>query len=158
VRRFWRHSTEPGRHEPDRPIASGHPSRRARRVMAAVVTAVAVVAFAVFGGLSYAKSGASAAASNVADSVTKLAKQDSSSAKAHKNGKDYGQKGKTGKDDDANADAAGKPGDDQYVEKVLICHAAPPDKPKQHITLKLSPSGAQAHLRNHPADYAGPCR
>jgi hypothetical protein len=125
--------------------------------MAAVVTAVAVVAFAVFGGLSYAKSGASAAASNVADSVTKLAKQDSSS-KAHKNGKDYGQKGKTGKDDDGNADAAGKPGDDQYVEKVLICHAAPPDKPKQHITLKLSPSGAQAHLRNHPADYAGPCR
>jgi len=49
------------------------------------------------------------------------------------------------------------PGDDQYQEKVIICHGAPPKDPKNFITLRLSAQGAAEHLANHPFDHPGPC-
>ena len=50
----------------------------------------------------------------------------------------------------------GKPAKTQYEEKVTICHR-PPGNPSNGQTLTLPRSGAEAHLRNHPLDSAGPC-
>jgi hypothetical protein len=44
----------------------------------------------------------------------------------------------------------------QYQQKQTICHR-PPGNPSKGQTLTLPPSAAQAHLRNHPFDHAGPC-
>ena len=46
--------------------------------------------------------------------------------------------------------------DDQYEEKVTICHRTSASDPGN--TLKLSPSGAASHLQGHRFDYSGPCR
>lgn len=43
----------------------------------------------------------------------------------------------------------------QYGEKVIICHR--PGKKTTGVTLRLSPEGAKAHLREHAGDTAGPC-
>lgn len=50
----------------------------------------------------------------------------------------------------------GKPAKVQYEEKVTICHR-PPGNPSNGQTLTLPRSGAQAHLREHKSDSAGPC-
>lgn len=44
---------------------------------------------------------------------------------------------------------------DQYEEKVTICHRTHPTDLGN--TLQLAPSGAANHLQNHQYDYAGPC-
>jgi hypothetical protein len=45
--------------------------------------------------------------------------------------------------------------EDQYEEQVTICHRTSALDPGN--TLRLSPSGAANHLKNHRFDYAGPC-
>jgi hypothetical protein len=48
------------------------------------------------------------------------------------------------------------PADDEYKEKVTICHR-PPGNPQNARTLRLPRPAAEAHLRNHPLDTPGPC-
>jgi hypothetical protein len=139
--------------EPRAPMPQ--PLRRSRPAIAALVSVVALLAFAVFGGLGYAKSSGSGAFHRAAHSVGKIIKSNPSTSTKPGEGK-KGEKGNANLIvlyDDG-------PGDDQYREKVLICHAAfpiKPGQPVQYITLRLPPSGAAAHLANHPHDYDGPC-
>jgi hypothetical protein len=49
----------------------------------------------------------------------------------------------------------GKPGHDQYREKVTICHRS--KKGERGKTLRLPRPAAEAHLRTHPHDTLGPC-
>ena len=49
-----------------------------------------------------------------------------------------------------------KPANDQYDEKVTICHR-PPGTPTNGQTLRVSRSAADAHLRNHSLDSEGAC-
>jgi hypothetical protein len=50
----------------------------------------------------------------------------------------------------------GKPGDDQYGDKITICHRGnSPNNPGQ--TLTLPRQAAEAHLREHRYDTRGPC-
>jgi hypothetical protein len=139
-------------------------SSRPRLLAAGLVAAVSLLAFAAFGGVGYAKSSATDAVSHTSQSISKFVGADSSNESHANKGKNEGEKSNSeagkghekGNGDDENGDD--DPGDDEYTEKVLICHGAPPHKPKKFITLKLSAQGAAAHLRNHPFDYAGPCK
>lgn len=124
-------------------------SWRPRTAIAALVAAPALIAFAAFGGLGYAASGVSQAASNVTHSASKVV-QINSSPSAKSGDQKSGSR--------ENDDKGGKPDDDQYGEKVVICHGEPPKKPKKFVTLRVSRQGAAAHLREHPFDYLGPCR
>jgi hypothetical protein len=47
------------------------------------------------------------------------------------------------------------PSNDQYVEKITICHREQQGQTGQ--TLTLPPSGANNHLNNHQYDTEGPC-
>ena len=51
-------------------------------------------------------------------------------------------------------DTGSGPGDDQYKEKVLICHH-PPGNPDKLVTISVSPSAVPAHLAH--GDTLGPC-
>jgi hypothetical protein len=55
-----------------------------------------------------------------------------------------------------NAKNNNPPAQNQYQEKVTICHR-PPGNPSNAQTLTLSESGANNHLQNHPGDTPGPC-
>jgi hypothetical protein len=146
--------------------------RSPRTAMAAVVSVIALVAFAAFGGLGYAKSGASGALSNVAHSVSKVVKPSPTKSSDHgdqtggpgkdadihgigNNGNGNGDNGNSNENEGNKGSAASE---DQYQEKVLICHGSPPGKPNKFNTLKVSSQAAASHLRNHPFDYLGPCR
>ena len=51
-------------------------------------------------------------------------------------------------------DPGSEPGEDQYKDKVLICHR-PPGNPGNSRTLSVSPSAVPAHLAH--GDTEGPC-
>ena len=51
-------------------------------------------------------------------------------------------------------DPGSNPGDDQYKEKVIICHH-PPGNPDKPVTISVSPSAVPAHLAH--GDTLGPC-
>jgi len=45
---------------------------------------------------------------------------------------------------------------DQYGEKVTICHR-PPGNPSNGQTIRVPAQAAEAHFRNHSEDSEGPC-
>ena len=115
------------------------PYVRPRLGLALAFVLVTVVAFSAFGGLGYAKSAASGAVSSTTNAVSSVVKADKSTADA-KSEKSDGQ--------------ASKAGQDQYNEKVLICHR-PPGNPDNSHTLSVPPSAVAAHLAH--GDTLGPC-
>ena len=122
----------------------GHSSRlRSFRVAIAVgliVTGLAVLG--AFGGLGYAASTVEAVKAPVIiiKKIVKPSKAKKASARQTSQA----------------SDKQPKPSQNQYANKRTICHV-PEGNPDNPQTLTLSEQGAEAHLRNHPLDYAGPC-
>lgn len=157
------HSAAPRRH------------RRARLALACATTALLALGLAMTGGMSYAASAVSAAPS----AVKKLVKQDKDSrAKvAAGSGKvtichiPPGNPGnahlitisvnalhahRAHGDPPAGAPCPPPgPPDDQYKDKVLICHV-PPGNPGNRHEISVSSSAVPAHLGH--GDYVGHCR
>jgi hypothetical protein len=164
------------------------PTRLGRRsLLAALVATVALVAFAAFGGIGYAASGVSHATTSAAGAVSTIigfhttkitpplitqSNEQRSNSKGESSGKGGGDgKGGDGKGGDKGGGGEGKgggdddnPGGKEYGNKVVICHVEvitygrPPKTKRIESTLRLSKTGAQNHLANHPLDYAGPCK
>ena len=116
------------------------PARR-RLVYSSAVTAVALVAFAGLGGVGQATS-----------KTKQLVgiSQAASTSSAQKNSAAKGDQGS------GHASTASKSSQNQYQEKVTICHR-PRGNPSNGQTLRLPPAAAQQHLSNHPDDTPGPC-
>ena len=171
---------------------------RPRLGLALAFALVTVIAFGAFGGVGYAKSAASNAASSTKNAVSSVVQSDSGkkgdSSPGSDSGKksdssqesDSGQQGEPGKQTichkppgnpgkpvtisistsavqthlDLHGDSLGAcdpgsdPGDDQYKDKVLICHYPPGNRDKP-VTISVSPSAVPAHLAH--GDTEGPC-
>lgn len=114
---------------------------RRRLVYSSAVTAVTLVGFAALGGVGHATS-----------KTMQLVgiSQTASTSPAQKNSAAKGDQGS------GHASTASKSSQNQYEEKVTICHR-PRGKPSNGQTLRLPPTVAQQHLSNHPGDTPGPC-
>ena len=104
---------------------------RPRVALVGVVTAVTLVAFGATGGLGYAKSAATGAVSSTAHAFRAVVTTQPQKDQKKNQAKGHGS----------------KPSQNQYREKVLICH-------KGH-TISVSESAVPAHLRH--GDTVGPC-
>ncbi len=157
---------------------------RPRLGLALAFALVTVVAFGAFGGMGYAKSAASNAADSTKKAVTSVVKNDtgkgnssqaSNASQQSAAGKQticHYPPGNPGKpvtisvstsavathlahgDSVGACDPGQGPGDDQYKDKVLICHY-PPGNPGKPVTISVSPSAVPAHLAH--GDAEGPC-
>jgi hypothetical protein len=111
--------------------------------LAAGLTTLLVLAFALTGGIGYAanafKGGTSA--------VTNLVTGDSNSHK-------FGNSGKSG--GGGTVSTLVSPSDPQADHKQAICHV-PPGNPDNPQTIVIDDSAVQTHLDNHPGDSLGPC-
>jgi hypothetical protein len=131
-----------------------------RWAIAALVGVASVLAFATFGGIGYAQSSATHAVSNTYSSIANLIRVDQSNSPQQADSKD-GKKGSKGDDprhpsgnDEKGHHDDDDPGDDEYREKVLICHR-PPGNPGNAHTISVPPSAVPAHLAH--GDTLGPC-
>jgi hypothetical protein len=129
----------------------GHSSRlRVFRLAIAVgLVGSGLGVFAVFGGLGYAASTAKAPVI-IVKKIVKPSKATTPSKAT-----------KASRQTSHASDAQEKPSQNQYGNKVTICHI-PRGNPDNPQTLTLSESGAKAHLREHtapdwPGDHEGPC-
>ena len=164
--------------------APGH--SRPRVGLALAFALVSVIAFGAFGGIGYAKSAASNAASSTKHAVSSVVQSDSGKKSDSSQESDSGQQGEPGKQTichkppgnpgkpvtisistsavqthlDLHGDSLGAcdpgsdPGEDQYKDKVLICHYPPGNRDKP-VTISVSPSAVPAHLAH--GDTEGPC-
>ena len=116
------------------------PTRRSPRLGLALVMCMTVIfAFALTGGIGYAASAVSSGTSAVKKLL--VTRTHVAAAQNAKNA--------------APRDRSAKPADDQYGEKVVICHI-PPGNPGNLHTIIVSASAVPAHLAH--GDYLGPCR
>ena len=144
---------------------------RMRFAIASSLTAVTLVVFAALGGVGQATTltkqlvGISPAASTSAapakaegtsgSSASQPSQGTQSSQAAGSASAAQGQdSGNTGSDSLASNEE--QSAQDQYGEKVTICHR-PDGKPANAKTLRVSSAAAAQHLRDHPLDTAGPC-
>jgi hypothetical protein len=115
-------------------------SARPRVALVSVVTAVALIMFGASGGLGYAKSAATGAASSTAHAFRTVVKKHPQNK--NNNGNRVARQGQ------GHGHGHGsQPGHHQYHEKVIICH-------KGH-TISVSSSAVPAHLAH--GDTLGPC-
>jgi hypothetical protein len=127
-------------------VASSRPEVRSwvpRFALAVALTLAVFAAFAAVGGPSRAAE----AAKSVVKSVQNTAFHGSSTVAGTNKG--HGDKGRGGDDDWGSAD-------DEYHEKVKICHRL--HKHDKGVTLRLPPNAAAHHLAHHRYDYPGPCK
>lgn len=145
--------------------------RRARLGLACATTLVLALGLTLTGGLSYAASAASAAPSAIKNFVAKPDQKGSSNGKvtichippgnpsnAHliTISSNAVPAHRAHGDPPAGAPCPPpSPPDDEYKDKVLICHV-PPGNPENRHEIFVSPSAVPAHLAH--GDNLGPCR